>query len=130
MEVLMMRSIRGGPAILTLLALGLATLSCNTKSNPVSTADVVISIRANSSRLGPNAYSPSPDTVAVGTKVAWLNDDSKAHTSTQSVGSFTWDTGKIPPGTRSIVVAMTKPGSYSYTCSVMMHSMTGILVVR
>ncbi len=128
-----MRPIRGAPAVITVLTLGLATLSCNTKSNPVSTGrtvDVVISIRANSSRLGPKGYSPSPDTVAAGTKVVWKNHDSVVHTSTQSAGSFTWDTGNISPGSKSIVVTMTTAGSYTYSCSVMMHKMTGILVVR
>jgi len=115
---------------ITVLALGLTTLSCNTKSNPVSAADVVISIRANSSELGTKAYWPSPDTVAVGTRVAWKNHDSMAHTSTQKVGSFTWDTGNISPGSGSIVVTMIKAGVYTYSCSVMMHKMTGILVVR
>jgi plastocyanin len=119
--------------LITVLVLGLATLSCNIKSNPVAsatTADVVISIRANSSQLGPKGYSPSPDTVAVGTRVAWKNHDSVVHTSTQKAGSFTWDTGNISPGSASIVVTMTTAGSYTYSCSVMMHKMTGILVVR
>ena len=128
-----MRPIRRAPAVITALALGAATISCNTKSNPVAsatTADILISIRANSSQLGPKGYSPSPDTVAVGTRVAWRNHDSVVHTSTQRAGSFTWDTGNISPGSRSIVVTMTTAGSYTYSCSVMMHKMTGILVVR
>ena len=114
------------------LALGLAALSCNTKSNPVSGTkpDAIISIRANSSQLGSRAYEPSPDTVAVGAKVAWKNNDSMAHTSTQKAGAFTWDTGAISPGARSVAVTMTTPGTYSYSCTVMMHTMTGILVVK
>ncbi len=128
-----MRSIRNALSVISVLALGLATVSCNTKSNPVSTGaepDVIISIRSNSSQLGPKAFSPSPDTVAVGTKVAWRNNDFVAHTATQSTGGFTWDTGSISPGSRSVAIPMTTPGSYSYHCSIMMHSMTGVLVVQ
>jgi plastocyanin len=125
-----MRSIRGALPFISGLALALTTIACNTKSNPVSAADVVITIRANSSQLGPKAYSPEADTVSVGTKVAWMNRDSMAHTATQSIGPFSWDTGKISPGSKSMVVTMTTVGTYSYSCSVMMHKMTGILVVR
>jgi len=119
-------------SVISTLALGLAVLSCNTKSNPVSgtSPDVIISIKANSSQLTSKAYWPSPDTVAVGTKVAWKNNDSMAHTSTQRAGSFTWDTGPISPGSRSVVVTMTAPGTYSYSCTAMMHNMQGILVVK
>lgn len=127
-----MRSIWGAFAIIFALGLGLTTLSCNTKSNPVSGTrpEAIISIKANSSEMGPKGYSPSPDTVAIGTKVAWKNNDFVAHTATQSAGAFTWDTGKIPPGARSIIVTMSTAGTYSYSCAVMMHKMTGILVVK
>jgi plastocyanin len=53
-----------------------------------------------------------------------------AHTSTQRAGAFTWDTGSIPPGARSVIVTMSTPGTYSYSCTVMMHTMQGILVVK
>ena len=127
-----MRPARGRVSTVSMMALGLAVLSCNTKSNPVSGTkpDVIISIKGNSSQLGPGAYWPSPDTVEVGTKVAWKNNDSMAHTSTQRAGAFTWDTGSIAPGARSIIVTMGTPGTYSYSCTAMMHNMRGILVVK
>lgn len=127
-----MRSIWGTFTIILALGLGLTTLSCNTKSNPVfgTTPESIISIKANSSEMGPKAYSPSPDTVAIGTKVAWKNNDSMTHTATQSAGAFTWDTGKVSPGSRSIVVTMSTAGTYSYSCTIMMHRMAGILVVK
>ncbi|TMQ58869.1 MAG: hypothetical protein E6K76_06505 [Candidatus Eisenbacteria bacterium] len=123
---------RGRFSILSAVALCLTVLSCSTKSNPVAgtTPDVIISIKANSSQLGSRAYWPSPDTVLVGTKVAWKNNDSMAHTSTQRTGAFTWDTGPISPGTRSVVVTMTAPGNYDYICTAMMHTMKGVLVVK
>jgi manganese oxidase len=132
-EVRVIRRIRGTAALIALLGLSFTTLSCNTKSNPVSAdtaGDVIISIRPNSSQLGPNAYMPSPDTVAVGARVIWKNNDSMAHTATRSTDPFKWDTGEISPGAKSIVVVMTTPGTYSYACTFMMHSMTGIIVVK
>ena len=127
-----MRAAWGRVSAVSIMALGLAVLSCNTKSNPVSGTkpDVIISIKANSSQLGPRAYWPSPDTVEAGTKVAWKNNDSMAHTSTQRAGALTWDTGSIPPGARSVIVTMSAPGTYSYSCTAMMHNMQGILVVK
>lgn len=127
-----MRAAWGKVSVIWILALGLAVLSCNTKSNPVSGTkpDMIISIKTNSSQLGSKAYWPSPDTVEIGTKVAWKNNDSMAHTSTQRAGAFTWDTGTIPPGARSVVVTMSVPGTYSYSCTAMMHKMQGILVVK
>jgi len=127
-----MRAAWGRVSAVSIMSLGLAVLSCNTKSNPVSGTkpDVIISIKANSSQLGPRAFWPSPDTVEVGTKVAWKNNDSMSHTSTQRAGAFTWDTGTIAPGARSVIVTMSTPGTYSYSCTVMMHTMQGILVVK
>ena|SRR2546426_11762125 len=119
-------------SVISAVAFCLTVLSCSTKSNPVSgtTPDVTISIKANSSQLGSRAYWPSPDTVVAGTKVAWKNNDSMAHTSTQRAGALTWDTGPISPGGRSVIVTMTTPGTYSYTCTAMMHTMKGVLVVK
>jgi len=118
---------------LALAAMALAAVSCNTKSNPPAPdagAEEVISIRGNSSQMGDKAFSPGTDTVYVGTKVAWKNNDTMAHTSTRKESPLPWDTGNIAPGSKSAPIAMTLAGTYTYSCSIMMHKMSGVLVVR
>lgn len=119
-------------AALAVLAVALTAVSCKKNSNPVappsSTADVVINIQAGSSQAGSNAYSPNPKTVAVGTKVAWKNNDSMTHTATADLGAF--NTGNISSGGTSAVITMGTAGTFAYHCAIAGHNMTGTLTVQ
>jgi len=95
--------------------------------NPGGTPDVTISIKAGSSNLGANAYTPNPDTVTVGTKVSWKNNDSMPHTAT-ATGAF--NTGNIAAGATSAPITMGTVGSFPYVCTIAGHNMTGTLVVE
>ena len=119
-----------GAALLVVLTLGacLLAISCKGKSNPAGPgggADVTINIVAEA---GANSYSPSPDTVLVGKKVAWHNIAGITHTSTADNISI-WDTGNIANGSTSTAIQMNTTGTFGYHCNI--HpTMTGILVVK
>ena len=113
----MNRSVVGGFLTTMLVALAFSTLTCKKSSNPVGpggggTADVTIQIVANN---GSNSFSPNPDTVTVGQKVAWQNTHSQTHTSTADGGA--WDTGLIAPNATSAPIAMITAGSFPYHCT-------------
>ncbi len=109
------------------LGVGLLALSCKGKSNPAgptTPADVTITIVADA---GANSFSPNPDTVTVGQRVAWHNVAGLTHTSTANGGL--WDTGNIGNGSTSAPIQMNTTGSFGYHCSI--HpTMVGTLVVR
>ncbi|MGA3149419.1 MAG: cupredoxin domain-containing protein [Acidimicrobiales bacterium] len=72
------------------------------------------------------AFLPSPLFVPAGTTVIVTNDDTVAHTWTSDTGLF--NSGAIAPGS-SYRYTFTKPGTYSYHCSI--HSfMTGSITVQ
>ena len=72
------------------------------------------------------AFSPTALTVKVGDKVTWTNQDSAGHSATADDGSF--DTGVLAQG-RSGSVTFSKPGTYTYHCSV--HpTMKGTIIVE
>lgn len=70
------------------------------------------------------AFSPATLTVKVGDKVTWTNNDSAAHSATADGGSF--DTGVLQNG-QSGSVTFSKPGTYTYHCSV--HPMMKATIV-
>lgn len=72
------------------------------------------------------AFSPATLTVKVGDKVTWTNQDSAPHSATADDNSF--DTGVLRQG-QSGSITFSKPGTYTYHCSV--HPMMkGIIVVQ
>jgi YVTN family beta-propeller protein len=72
------------------------------------------------------AFSPATLTVPAGQSVTFTNNDSVAHTSTATNGS--WDSGEIQPGA-SFTVTLQQPGTYTYRCSI--HPfMQGTVVVQ
>ncbi|MDL4818543.1 cupredoxin domain-containing protein [Actinomadura opuntiae] len=71
-------------------------------------------------------FAPSSLTVGRGTKVTVVNNDSTAHTVTDT-GKF--DTGHIAPGKAATFTAPAEPGRYPYICAI--HPfMQATLIVR
>jgi plastocyanin len=73
------------------------------------------------------AFNPSSLTVKVGTKVTFVNEDSVTHTATSS-GNAPIDSGDLTKG-QSYTVTFTKPGTYSYICTIHQY-MKGSIVVQ
>jgi plastocyanin len=62
-------------------------------------------------------FSPASLTVAPGTVVKVMNQDSTAHTATAS-SDKAFDTGTIAPGKSATFTAPSKSGSYPYICTI------------
>ncbi len=60
------------------------------------------------------AFGPAELSVAAGTTVTFVNNDSAPHTATADDGSF--DTGTIEPGA-SATVTVDAAGSFAYHCN-------------
>ncbi len=88
--------------------------------------EATITIVPGAMNLGASAYSPNPDTVAVGTAVRWRNTDDRQHTVTAEDGRF----DLVIPAGESKSQRFDAPGSFPYHCRMPGHEMTGILVVR
>lgn len=72
------------------------------------------------------AFSPASKTVAKGTVVKWVNNDSYAHTVTSDDG-VSFSSGNIAGG-KSYSYTANTPGTFNYHCTI--HSgMTGTLIV-
>jgi plastocyanin len=85
-----------------------------------------VTIVSGARNLTTTAYSPNPLTVAVGTTVTWMNNDTSTHNSTADNGSFA--TGSITPGA-SASVKLASAGSFVYHCTI--HpGMVGTVVVQ
>ncbi len=74
------------------------------------------------------AFSPRTLTVAVGTRITWVNHDDVPHTATSSSKPRVFDSGALDTdGTFSFVFQT--PGTYAYFCAVHPH-MTGTVTVK
>jgi plastocyanin len=71
------------------------------------------------------SFSPMDLTVTAGTTVTWKFDDSAQHTVKASDGSFT--SPALSNG-KTFSFKFTKPGKYSYICSIHQY-MTGTITV-
>lgn len=71
-------------------------------------------------------FSPMTDTVKPGATISVTNEDGVAHTLTANNGAF--NTGNIGPHQTKMFKAPTKPGTYSYICSIHQY-MTGTIKV-
>jgi plastocyanin len=71
-------------------------------------------------------YSPGNVSVPRGAEVTWVNDDKAQHTATER--SSQWDTGALSEG-ESRAVTFTRPGTYSYYCTIHPY-MEGTITVR
>jgi plastocyanin len=74
------------------------------------------------------AFSPRELTVALGTRVTWVNRDDVPHTATSSVKPRTFDSGALDTDNTFPFVFKT-PGTYDYFCAVHPH-MTGKVIVK
>ena len=74
------------------------------------------------------AFSPVNISVKAGTKVTWTNNDSAAHTVTETDGKTGPSSGNLANGD-SYSFTFTKPGIYHYDCAI--HpNMTGTVTVN
>ncbi|HTJ70670.1 MAG TPA: cupredoxin family copper-binding protein [Actinospica sp.] len=62
------------------------------------------------------AFAPATATVAVGTKVTWVNEDTVPHTVTTTSGPASFDSGQVAPGASFSAIFETA-GTYSYYCA-------------
>ena len=88
-----------------------ATTPSSTSTGPSVTAG----IPGGASVLSTTAFGANPLTVAVGTTVAWTNNDSIAHTSTAD--NSQWNSGTINPG-QTFRFTFAAAGTYSYHCTI------------
>lgn len=72
-------------------------------------------------------FTPMALTVSPGATITVKNEDSATHTVTASDKSF--DSGDVSPGSSKTFTAPTKPGSYSYICTIHNY-MQGTLTVN
>jgi len=73
------------------------------------------------------AFSPARTTVAVGTRVRFVNDDQDAHTVSSTTRAF--DSGGLDTGD-VWTHAFSKPGTYTYICALHPYMHGTIVVVR
>ncbi len=101
-----------------------ATPSPPASGAPVPTATITMPMGATD--LKETAFSPNPLTVAVGTVVTFMNNDTTTHDATAVAGGFA--TGPIFAG-RSASVTLATAGTFAYFCTI--HpGMTGTLRVQ
>jgi plastocyanin len=97
-----------------------------TPSSTSTGPSVTASIPNGASGLTTAAFGANPLTVAVGTTVAWTNNDSTIHNSV-ATGSQ-WNSGSISPG-QTFRFTFTTAGSFPYRCTI--HpNMVGTVTVQ
>jgi plastocyanin len=103
--------------VVTLTAVS-ATLAAPTGTSQPAVGGKVVNVSIQNS-----AYNPASVQISTGDTVKWMNMDSTAHTVTGSI----FKSGNINKG-QSYQFQFTKPGTYSYTCSI--HpTMKGTVIV-
>jgi plastocyanin len=113
--------------LVALLTVGLLVAGCGSSSGGGGSATNTAPAAPNTITINNFAFSPSTLTVSPGAKVTVKNADSATHTLTASDKSF--DTGSIATGASKIFTAPTKPGTYSYICTIHQF-MQGTLTVK
>jgi plastocyanin len=102
-------------SIILLSALGLVSCGSSTSSptaTPTATA-VSVSIVAGARTLTTTAYSPNPLSIARGTTVTWVNNDTSTHDNIADGGAF--NTGDIVPGAQASFTFQ-NAGAFPYHC--------------
>jgi plastocyanin len=105
---------------ISLLALSVACSSSPSSPSmpsptPSSGSGTSVTIVSGAAALSTTAYAPNPITVAVGSTLTWVNNDSIAHTSTANGGA--WNSGTMAPGA-SFSTILSSAGTYQYHCSI------------
>ncbi len=72
-------------------------------------------------------FTPAEKTVAVGTKVRWINKDPYAHTVTSNTNLF--DSGNMNEG-QTYEYTFSTAGVYEYFCKFHLPGMTGKIIVQ
>jgi plastocyanin len=97
----------------------LAAVSCGSSSNSSptspSTSSTTVAIVQGAQALTTTAYSPNPVTVARGTTLTWVNNDTTAHDQIADGGAF--NTGNVNPGGRASVT-LQNAGTVTYHCGI------------
>jgi plastocyanin len=75
------------------------------------------------------SYDPKSIAIKQGDSVEWVNKSYTEHSATESTTGEHFDTGLIQPKKTSKKVEFTKPGTYSYHCSIHGKTMSGQVVV-
>ena len=88
--------------------------------------------RSDSVRLRLSVFRPTPDTVAAGTQVLWVNRDAVVHTVTSDSTSLVVFDDTLAAA-ESTLVTFADPGTFSYFCRI--HGtpttgMRGVIVVE
>jgi len=97
------------------LAVTTACGSSSSPTTPTSGGGNSVAIVSGASTLTSTAFAPNPITVAVGSSVTWVNNDSVTHTSVANNGA--WTSPPIAPG-GSFSTAFMTAGTFAYHCSI------------
>ena len=113
--------------VLRAVAIG-ALLAFGAAADPAATPDSAEHARAAQVVIDNFAFAPNVLTVPAGTVLSWLNEDDAPHTvigtdAGSPIKSQPLDTGE------AYSIALTKPGTYRYFCSLHPH-MTGTVIVE
>jgi len=121
--------------VTSVLILALCFAACGGYSSPSAPStgptsapagSTTVTIPSGASTQTTTAFGQNPMTVAVGTTVSWLNDDSITHTS--SADGNQWSSGNIAPGSR-FNFTFASAGRFTYHCQI--HpNMVGTIVVQ
>lgn len=129
----------GAASVAAALACAAALIAgCSSSSAPSSgstptpaptgaTASTSAPATSNTITIKNFAFSPSDMTVAPGTKITVVNQDSVTHTVT-ATGNKAFDTGDIPAGGTTTFTAPSTAGAYPFICSIHTY-MAGTLTV-
>lgn len=125
------------------LVAALAVAACSNSNGPAVNSPFDVSIQANASTLGTNAFSPATFTISLAsrTSVTFRNADTGTPPSIYGMGGTsgtthdlvaddgtTFNSGSMAPG-QTYTATFTKAGTYPYHCSI--HpSMKGTIVVN
>jgi plastocyanin len=95
---------------------------------PAGAVEETVRIVNNASQQMGMAFTPNPQSVAVGTTVRWINNDGTNHTVTSDAGAP--ETFHLPVNASGQVIRkFNNAGTFPYHCAVSGHQMTAAIVV-
>ena len=105
-----------------------ALLTVGAAADPAAAPQAAADAQADQVIIGDFAFEPSTLTVTAGTVVKWVNKDDDPHTVIGTDPESPIKSRPLDTGDR-YSIALTKPGTYRYFCSLHPH-MTGTVIVR